>query len=302
MDENKKTPVKTEERDIPSTIIVAENVPPATFCTQAAQKILKIIQNQLVKDNLFNEEIIASLKKALPAVKKVALDMNSDCCKFVSKVIIEKTATTKKKLIDKEAQTKRNDHFTRFILNPYEKFLTNGPSQEVSAEKIPRKIIPVIKKAISLMVPAGYLERSQELSPEIVELYPDPDQTDGRDWEAICEDWRVVFEAMLPYAQKGIPIDLEEVNQSWEANFQDIARIKKLKKISELYLENNEIIKKLIEELTGSESGESDMAKLRDCVLEHVFNETGHEPQEEEAEKMVEDLITALSKPLTETL
>jgi hypothetical protein len=38
MDENKKTPVKTEEKDIPSVATMKENVPLVNFCNQAQHK------------------------------------------------------------------------------------------------------------------------------------------------------------------------------------------------------------------------------------------------------------------------
>lgn len=306
MAENKKKPEEAvkeplgdiQKKDISSLLAGEDSVPPPTFCTRTVQKAIKAIQNQLVNDNLYTGQVAASLKKTLPALRKIALEGNHDCCEFVAITLSEKTETTKKELIAKEAQTKRYDHFTRFLLNPFEKFITIGGSQDVSPERIPRKIIPVIKQAINFMVPAEYLEKCRILSDEIVDLYPDPEKGDGRDWEGICRDWKIVFEAMPSYTRNGNSVDWEEVCKTWKADFQEEARVERLKKIAELILENNLIIKKLIEALTGPEYEVHLKEKLRECMLDHVFNETGHEPEEDEAEKMADSLIKVLSKDI----
>ncbi len=295
-DGEKIAPDATEQ---PSSTPKAKVLPLAVF-SQTAQQTVQAIINQLRKDNLYNEDVAASVKSTIPRIKKIATDSFQTCTKILTEALVVKGEETKQEIKNKEELIKRKDHFTRFLLSPYEEVICMGDSIEISPQKFPRKIIALFKQAIELMVPPIIIEKSKPLSEEIVSLYPDNDKEGGTDWESISRDFIFVNKAVQENRSKGGPINWEEVHKTWEANIQDENHIAQLKKIGEIKEPNEQIMRRLLEELTNPETMESEQKKLKEKILEHIFQEAGHDPEEVECERICADFIQVLSKGLPE--
>lgn len=271
---------------------------PIKACTETAQKILNLVVAQLKKDNLYDDAMAESIKKIIPLVKKIASEANNACTGLTTTAIARAMAETEKETRDKEQFCKRKDHFTRFLLNPYEKFINNAESIRLTSGNIPRKIIPVIKKAVELMVPASYTEEGKSLSARLVGWYTHPEKEGGIDWEAIVEDWKVLENAMAAHRHDNLQIPWDEIHAAWESGLHDAQGLSRLKTMGELFEANEQIMRKFIEELSDAETLESGRAKLREIITDHIFQETGHEPEEEDRERICGDMIVVLSRAL----
>lgn len=273
-----------------------KHILPANFCAQTSQRILNAIIVKLREDHLYNPTIVNSLQGVLPLIEKITHEGNKKCNWLSSHVLDQEKERLKKDLLDKEIYKARKDLFTRFFLMPLEKNISDGGSREAAPEKIPRAIIPVIKKAVDLFSPHAPIEKSKIISKKIVLLYPSSGKGSDADWRGIVNDWKTVYQATVSNLDRNGLVEWRAVQERWKADFRDGLKIIRLKAIGEIQQTNERIMEKLVSELINQDSRASNQAKLQEHIRDHLFKETKHEPDNSLIEKVCVNLISALSK------